>query len=329
MKKWIGYKILRVQLGVTIVELMVSLVLGLIVILAGSTLLLASKSSYVTLDEVAQMQDTGRYVMDVIARAVHQTSYANWDKEDAPIMTGATNTPDIIGLDSQSLSSTAPNIQSPIAKSVNGSDILAIRYFGSGAGENGDGTVFNCAGFGVPGVQSIDLVEEERGWSIFYVAKDSAGEPELRCKYRGKNSWNSEAIARGIESFQVLYGIDTDADGLPNQFITASAVNAADMNLTLIGPNALAREIDLRKKTNWKKVVAIRVALLIRGSQKSRSDAVINTYELFGAQYGTAAVTDTGTVIKEENIPIKERNRLRKIFQKTIMLRNPPVGGNA
>ncbi|MGZ5802097.1 MAG: PilW family protein [Burkholderiaceae bacterium] len=296
--------------------------------LAGSTLLLASKSSYATLDDSAQLQDTGRYAMDVIARAVHQTSYANWDKEDAPIMTGATNTPDISGLDSQSLSSAMPDIQSPIQKSINGSDILAIRYFGSGTGENGDGTVLNCAGFGVPDVQSIDSVEDGRAWSIFYVATDSAGEPELRCKYRGKNSWTSEAIARGIESFQVLYGIDTDADGLPDQFITASAMDKLDANLTLMGPNAVAREIELRGKTNWKKVVAIKVALLIRGVQKSRSDALSNKYELFGSEYSTTNAADNGAVIKEENIPIKERNRLRKIFQKTIVLHNQSAGDN-
>jgi type IV pilus assembly protein PilW len=326
MKKRMGYRFLSAQIGMTLVELMISLCLGLIVMLAGSTLLLASKSSYVTLGEVAQLQDTGRYALEVIARAVNQTSYINWDKEDAPIMTETANSPDINGLDSHSLNSTTPNIQSPIQRSINGSDILAIRYLGSGSGENGDGTVLNCAGFGVSDVQSIEAVEEGRGWSIFYVAADSTGEPELRCKYRGKSSWTSEAIARGIESFQVLYGIDTDADGLPNKFISASAIDELDSNLILTGPNAVAREIELRKKTNWKKVVAIKVALLIRGSQKSRTDALSNKYELFGAQYSTA--TDNGTLIKEENIPIKERNRLRKLFQQTIMLHNRSVGSN-
>ncbi|HEY8100881.1 MAG TPA: PilW family protein [Burkholderiaceae bacterium] len=326
MRKQNDCKLIKAQIGLTIVELMISMVLGLIVILAGTTLLLASKSSYATLDDSAQLQDTGRYAMDAIARAVHQTSYANWDKEDAPILTGATNTPDITGLDSQSLNSAMPDIQSPIQKSINASDILAVRYFGAGTGENGDGTVLNCAGFSVPAVQSIDSAEEGRAWSIFYVAKDSSGEPELRCKYHGKNSWTSEAIARGVESFQVLYGIDTDADGLPNQFISASAVDELDANVILTGPNATAREIELRKKTYWKKVVAIKVALLIRGSKKSRSDALSNKYELFGSEYSTANAADNGAVLKEENIPVRERNRLRKIFQNTIMLHSQFAG---
>lgn len=329
MEKWIGYKLLKAHAGTTIVELMIAMLLGLIVILAGSALLLASKSSYVTISDAAQIQDTGRYAMEVIGRAVNQTSYVNWSIDGAPVTTGSINSPDIYGLDSHSLNSAKPDIQSPVQKSVNGSDVLAVRYVGSGAGENGDSTVLNCAGFGVPGMKSIDDVENGRGWSIFYVAADSSGEPELRCKYHGKNSWTSEAIARGIESFQVLYGIDLDSDGLPNLFLTADGVDELDQSLILTGPNAPARAVEARKKTNWKKVVAVKVALLVRGAQKSRSDALLNKYELFGSEYSNSAGADNGSIISEANIPIKERNRLRKIFQQTIMLHNQFVGSKS
>lgn len=322
MKKQIGYKLLKMQAGMTIVELMIAMTLGLIVILAGSALLLTSKSSYVTLNDAAQLQDTGRYALEVIGRAVHQTSYVSRNSEGVPLTTASTNSPDIRGLDAHSLNGAMPEIQSPLQKSANSSDVLAVRYFGSGAGANGDGTVLNCAGLGVPEVKSIDDVESGRGWSIFYVAVDSSGEPELRCKYHGKNSWTSEAIARGIESFQVLYGIDTDADGMSNAFITADGINELDQNLILTGENASVRAIELHKKTNWKKVVAVKVALLVRSAQKSRSDALLNKYELFGSEYSNAIGSDNGTVISEADIPAKERNRLRKIFQQTIMLHN-------
>ena len=49
-----------------------------------------------------------------------------------------------------------------------------------------------------------------RGWSIFYVAANGDGEAELRCKYRGASGWGADAIVRGVDSFQVLYGVDTD-----------------------------------------------------------------------------------------------------------------------
>jgi type IV pilus assembly protein PilW len=313
------------QAGLTLVELMVSITLALLVVMSATALLLSTKSAYSTMDDAARIQDTGRYAVEVIGRAVHQTSYENWDKDDAPIISGNTISADIIGMDARSLQSATPNIQSPTLRSINGSDVLAVRFFGSGSGANGDGTVLNCAGFGVAGIQISELAEEGRGWSIFYVANDSSGEPELRCKYQGKNSWTSDAIARGVESFQVLYGLDTDADGLPNQYVTADTVNQLDQALILVGANPQAKEIDKNKKTNWKKVVAIKVAILVRGSEKSRADQLITQYDLFGSDYSNENPSDLGTAINEANIPLKMRNRSRKVFQQTIMLKNHTV----
>lgn len=330
MKSRINGCVASAQDGISIAELMISLALGLIVALAAASLLLASKSDYATVDDSTQLQDTARYALDVIARAVRQISYADWDSAEAPLLTGSTNSPDIYGLDSRSLHSTTPNIQQPIQKSINGSDILAVRFFGSGSGESGDGTVLNCAGFGVPGVESIDSVEEGRGWNILYVAADSHGEPELRCKYRGKKGgWSSMAIARGVESFQVLYGIDLDADGLPNQFMNANAVDELDRTTILTAPNAEARRMESNQKTNWKKVVAIKIALLIRGANRTRSDALSNTYVLFDENDGESRTADNGTVIEEKDIPDKDRNRIRKVFRLTIMLHKQFAGANA
>jgi type IV pilus assembly protein PilW len=305
------------------VELMVALVLGLFVAMAASSMLLSSKVAYATVDDSARLQDTGRYAMDIIARTVNQTNYVNWEAEDAALIASATDSANINGLDARSLASSTPHIESPLQKSVNGSDVLAVRYFGSGTGDHGDGTILNCAGFGVPAIQATDSTEEGREWSVFYVSADKSGEPELRCKYRGKNSWSSEAIARGVESFQVLYGIDTDGDGIPNKFISADVVDKLDDQLILKGDNAVARVLDKNKKTNWKKIVAIKVALLVRGSQKTRSDGLSKHYDLFGSEYSNAGAADIGTAISEENIKEAERNRIRKVFQQTIILRNP------
>jgi type IV pilus assembly protein PilW len=308
--------------GLTIVELMVALTLGMFVILVASAVLLAGKAAYTNADDSARIYETGTYAFGVVGRAINQTSFVNWEKEDGAILTAATDSADIYGFDSRTLSSNSPDIKFTKSGSVNGSDVLAVRYFGAGAGENGDGTILNCAGFGVPAAQSNESAEESRGWSIFYVAVDKAGESELRCKYRGKTSWTSESIARGVESFQVLYGIDTDSDGMPNQFISATSLNDLDGRLLLKGDNAFERELYRRRKTNWKNVVSIKVAMLIRGSQIARSDALSKQYDLFGVEYSSASAFDLGVAINEENIPASERNRMRKIFQQTFVIRN-------
>ena len=125
----------------------------------------------------------------------------------------------------------------------------------------------------------------------------------------------------------MLYGVDSDADGLPNQFLRASAIDLLDDALILVGENAVARLRDRNRKTFWKKVVVVKVALLVRGSQKARSDELTSQYDLFGAPYGnTYAAEDHGTRIKEAELPAKVRNRLRKVFSATVQLRNQSAG---
>jgi type IV pilus assembly protein PilW len=317
----------RGQAGLTIVELMVSITLGLLVAMAATALLLSSKAGYIAQDEGARIQETGRYAMEAIARAVRQAAYENWDREATAIVHVPEISANIAGLDASSLKETENGIDAPAAKPINGSDVLAVRFIGAGSGANGDGTMLNCAGFGV--AEPVSL-EDDRGWSIFYVAADKSGEPELRCKYYGKTSWNSEAIARGVESFQVLYGIDTDADGLPNRFLTATGINHLDQALTLEGVNAAARAIDKNRKTHWKKVVVVKVAILVRGSQSARADALTNQYDLFGKDYADInEATDIGSRIAETNLSAAGRNRLRKVFSSTIQLRSRTAGSGA
>jgi type IV pilus assembly protein PilW len=314
------------QSGVTLVEFMISLGLSLIVVLAATSLLLSSKSAYTVNDDAVMIQENGRYALESIARALRQSGYDDWDGDGVPGLTEATDSANIIGLDARSLKSTTAAMNSPVAKSVNGSDVLGIRFHGAGDGEHGDGTMLNCAGFAV-GSGSKKGSPSERGWSIFYVAEDAAGEPELRCKYQGKNAWSAVAIARGVESFQVLYGLDTDADGLPNQFITATQVDKLDDGLVLVGADSVALALDKSRKTHWKKIVALKVALLIRGAHPARADELEKSYALFGKDYRDAyGNIDTGTWIEEKKLPVNSRNRIRKVFSATIMLRNQSIG---
>ena len=322
------------QAGLTLVELMVSITLGLIVLLAATALLLSSKSAYTSLGDGAQLQDGARYAMENILRAIRQSAFENWDKgdsEDAPIVTRPIMSANLAGLDASSLKNdtSTPGIDSPLSASVNGSDVLAVRFFGSGEATKPDGSIIDCAGFGISAPVSQATAEEDRGWSIYYVANDASGEPELRCKYRpdGGSTWKSEAIARGVESFQVLYGVASDDGSSPTQYLTATQINAKDAALVLAGATAALQAQDKNRKTWWKKVRVIKVAMLVRGSQITRSDALTKTYDLFGADYSTAnAANDTGTQILEADLAADVRNRSRKIFMSVIQVRNQAAG---
>lgn len=320
--------ILPGEAGLTLVELMISITLGLFVVMAATALLLSTKSGYVAQDDDAHIQDTGRYALENIARSVRQAAYENWDASEAPVLADATVSANIAGLDSRSLKNNTYGIEFPVSKSVNGSDVLAVRFFGAGSGDDGDGTMLNCAGFGVAAALSKDAAEEGRGWSIFYVAESATGEPELYCKYQGKKDWTSAAIARGVESFQVLYGLDTDGDAMPNRLVTATAINALDDALVLEGATAEEKARDKNRKTHWKKAVVIRIALLVRGSGRTRVDTLATEYDLFGKEYAdTFAAADPGVRIREEDLPESVRNRARRVFALTIQLRNQSGGG--
>lgn len=316
--------------GLTLVELMISLALGLLVALAGASLLLSTKSGYAAQSDASTIEDAGRYALENISRSLRQAAYEDWDTDQAPIVSRAVYSANIAGFDARSLKSASEGIDMPLAKAVNGSDILAIRFFGSGGGTDGDGTMVNCAGFSVPAPASQAAAEDERGWSIYYVAEDATGEPELYCKYRGGSGWTSQAIARGVESFQVLYGVDTDGDGVMNRLCTATEVDALDDTLVLEGVNAIERARDRVRKTYWKKVVLVKIALLMRGARIVREDVQKIRYDLFGRDYAaTHAAIDVGTTIDEARLGKASKNRMRKVFSGTIQLRNPAAGSAA
>ena len=319
--------VLRGHRGMSLLELLVALSLGALLMLAASTVLLATSGSYGEQSASARLDDNGRYALDTIARAVRQTAYVNWDSSAAPVAHAAYDSASIAGLDARSLGKNSEGISGALPDAVQGSDVLALRYYGVGKEEGGDGSVLNCAGFAVGAAQT----EAQRGWSIFYVAQGADGEGELRCKYRGANGWGADAIIRGVDSFQVLYGLDTDTppDGVANHYVNASALDADDAALVLAGADAAARQRDFYRRTHWKRVASVRVALLLHG-EAGQVDKMAELgpaqFDLFGKAYAEAhGAGDTGVRIARAALPAATRSRLRQLVQTSIMLRNGPA----
>ena len=307
------------QRGLTMAELMVAVTIGLLVLLAAGVLLISSNRGHAAQEEAARLDDSGRFALETIARAVRQTAYVNWARADGGIADESTSPAPIAGMDNRSLVKAADFISDPRPDVANGSDVLALRFAGAGGGPDGDGSMTSCAGFGVS--------EQEEGWSIFYVGRSASGDAELRCKYRGSTSWGADAIVSGVDSFQVLYGLDTDVpeDGIANLFVNASVVAALDEGLTLQGTDEAERELDLRRKTHWKRVASIKVGLILHGEKRVRLNAQPATFDVFGPAYTDAlGAADPGTRISESDMPGSLRERERRLFSSTIMLRNPP-----
>jgi type IV pilus assembly protein PilW len=301
----------RHQRGFGISEVMVALVVGLLVTLTASAMLVGAGGNFQHHGAHARLNDNGRFALELIGQALRQGSFVNLADGMQPDDASEAM---VSGLDAAIVSRSSAGIDAPQTGAINGSDVLALRFGGSGSGA-GDGSALNCAGF-------AEAYSGTPAWSIFYVGLSEDGEPELRCKYKGDGSWSSDAIVRGVDSFQVLYGLDTDtpSDGTPNRYLNASAIRALDAALVLDGSTLDAQAADLRRKTHWKHVASLRVALLLHGELNSRQSQADSVYQLFGPAYDARG--DPGTVILEEQWKPELRQRARRLFEASYAVRN-------
>jgi type IV pilus assembly protein PilW len=294
--------------GMTLAELLVALTVGLGVMLGAGRLLAHANAAYAALMEAAALDDSGRYALELIGRALRQAAAA----DPATLIAAAdpgTQAARLAGLDGASVARTSPALDDRLPDAVNGSDVLALRFPGAGAGPDGDGSMVSCAGFGVS--------QREEGWSIFHVARNADGEAELRCKYRGAANWSADAVVTGVDGFQLLYGIDTDEprDGTPNRYVNAATLATLDAALGAGGGDALNR------RTWWKRVVSVRVALLLHGARITRGEPGTTAYHLFGAGHGVAGgAADPGTSLDETTMTGDLRRRERRLFTMTVAL---------
>jgi type IV pilus assembly protein PilW len=296
------------QAGMTLPELMIALAIGALVALGAASMFGVASASHAAQLDAATVDDNGRYALELIARGVRQAGLRDWEAIDPAVGLEPLQPPRVMGFDARSIAKTGNAIDESLPDAANGSDVLAVRYHGAGPAPDGDGSALNCAGFGVHAL--------EDGWSIFYVAKNAQGEAELRCKYRGASSWGADAVVAGVDTFQVLYAVDTDtpADGVANGYMNADAVTALDAAF-LPGP-------DLQEHTYWKRVLAVRVALVLHGARPTYLARETQVFDAFGAAYSDAlAAIDVGTRLPEDSLAPGVRLRERRLFATTVRLR--------
>lgn len=98
------------------------------------------------------------------------------------------------------------------------------------------------------------------------------GIPTLKRVEMVDGALRTTAIAEGVENLQVEYGLDTDDDGRPDDFVTVDGVDG-------VGDN------------RWDNVVAVRLHLLTRNTQATPGYTDTRTYQL-GPDVSVAAPND-------------------------------------
>lgn len=153
---------------------------------------------------------------------------------------------------------------------------------------NSVGTFASSYLFGTDAV--VSLVR----WNFFYVAtRAGATTPSLyRVTFNGNSRLVAEEIVSNVESMQLHYGENTtaDASGIPTLVADQWRTTAASV-------------------TNWSRVVAVRVGLMmISGDDNANPGVTLTTPTLLGQTY---TIPTGGSA-----------NRLRKEFSSTVVLRN-------
>lgn len=306
------------QRGLTIVELLVSLILVSLITLAVLGLYNMTAATHKTTDANQQLQDNARFIFEIFSQAVRQaglqdaSQYAALSANNMPVLApsyvwDATlgppqglfgfNNADVLAIGTP----TDFGSHNTGSAAAGFSDVFGVRFYGASRLDGhpidvdvADGSVIDCRGVAVPYPKDATKV----GMSLFRVAVVNA-EPELQCINSARSqAWN---IVRGVESLQVVYAVDTDpvTDPTPNRWVNAQQLDATP---------AL-----------WQQVKMIRIGMVLRGPVGSAERQAPALYPL-GEEFSKIG----GVVSAEQGLTFTPPSdgRLRKAFAFNISIRN-------
>lgn len=304
------------QRGVTLVELMVAMAIGLLVILAVSIAFLAGKKLFNTDADVQATQDSLRFARYVVQSVVRQAGYADYAPDrlsdgvaviasNAALLGQGAGTDDlnVVGASNATVKGNDSSIGTHDTDKVE-NDSLLVRFFGRSKADAdvADDTIIDCLGHPQKG-PSATPTAADRVWSFFYVSVGSDDVPALYCKFRTKKGdFDSEQLARGVEKFKVVYGYDGDGNSVPETWLDAKAIDAR------------AKSSGTQVSVEWRKVVAVRVGIVVR-SDRANGD-------LKKIEKQSYTLYPLGPEFKDVAFEPPDDGRFRSVATFTLMLRN-------
>ncbi|MFI3185346.1 MAG: PilW family protein [Methylococcaceae bacterium] len=298
------------QRGYTLIELMVSLLLGLMLISGFGSLFTQSQKNTTVQHSLSYMMADGRYILEVFGRELRRA--------------GALKNKLVIGDGATSVFTSATNLFTTELGSTLGStldfspgDYIKGEYNASGFGTTADQPyninrlafryqLFNdnelaANGFGSnnsPCEKDILLTAGETPATekhvvtlYFYVALDASSIPTLYCAAKRDNltadsSFTSapEPLISNVQKLAISYGMDTDADNAANYYVTASGV------------------------TDWQQVVSVKLSVVLR-SDDNNLTKIFTTYTIDGATGSPFTATDK-RMYRVSSTTIAFRNRI-------------------
>ena len=182
------------QLGLTLVEMMVAMVLGLLILLAVSSIYLGSRQTFRLQDDNARLQETGRYALEVMGRSIRQAGF--WNMPISVVDTA-------VGF--------KPLAGGAVITGVNGAgnapDTVTVQYDGLTGDRDCEGNALTADTLPANPVQDAYRLNNN----------------ELQCDGNADGTVDHQALVSDIEDVQILYGIDTTGDQSADQYVATPA----------------------------------------------------------------------------------------------------------
>lgn len=305
----------RRQHGLTLVEVMVAAAVGLLLTAGAIQIFVSSKQAYRTTDAMSRIQENGRYGLQFLARDIRGASFwgcaqdvevnnvvddggVGFDFDGEPIegTEGSSGAPDSVTLRmagpnsgvsvNKKMPNTAANLFLTHSDGIEEGDIMIVTdcesadiFMVTGNNTNNDNVQHN-SGNEINGISNTtqEFSKSYGVGSMAYSAMERTYSINNGTLERTTNDV-TEVLVDGVEDMQITYGIDDDADFTVNQYVRADQV------------------------ANWSDAVAVRISLLVRGSE----DNVLDVSQEYAYNGATVTAAD---------------NRLRQVFTKTVGVRN-------
>ena len=178
----------RYQAGLSLIETMIALLLGLLLVAAVGHVLFSTQMSYRSQQGFSSLQENSRFAFHFLNRFIRMAGYHTDPLlKEAGVFLGA----------NAALSGTEGGGSNP--------DSITIRF-------QGDGVMENCLGAVVP-ANTLATV-------TFSV---DATNHELNCS----DGVNTAILVGGVENMQILYGVDVNGDGSANSYVAADSATMA------------------------------------------------------------------------------------------------------
>ncbi len=289
--------------GVTLIELMVGLVIGIVLALAASTVYLYSKQSFNSSSETSQLEENGRFAINLLTRYIQGAGYVVINPT-TPFPQGPIDTK-VRGCDlgfvnpisATSISDLACATSTPAGARTS----AGIAVFNETDPYNGTGAAFQ--GFDCVGISSINIptasgsINETR--SYFFVSNTNVQTPTGIVKMGQLSCVSDRTDAAGVASFQAQPLIP----GIEQIAFTYLLPSAVDPD-TAQAPSTAA---SMPASPGWPGVLAVELCVLGKSVQN--------------------AGNDTGTQYRDcyNNVITAIPGEVYRTFRTTVRLRNKSV----